>query len=195
MPAACGAPTATLAANAVHILALSPCLSDRASLQVSFLKQNITGWQAVGCAPSSSLSGSSTNDAAGMSIEKCLNICAGKNQQFAGLSAGTTCTCSSSFSTSQVSSGYACDTVCPGDPNGAAPCLNLSTLLTPSFRVLRRDEPRGGVQRRRRRVHPAEPDCDADAHCDAAANGLAEPDQPWNGPTVRPGQLSTSLKF
>jgi hypothetical protein len=92
----CGAPTATQKPG-----------------DVSFLKK-IDGWQAVGCAASSSFSGQATTSSS-MTVESCLNTCVGKNMKFAGLSNGNTCTCASSFNTGGVSSSYACNLACSGD--------------------------------------------------------------------------------
>ena len=99
----CGAPTTTEPAS-----------------KVSFLKA-IDGWQAVGCAAEPSgqslLTGGTTTDA-GMTVEKCLNTCAGKGFKFAGLKNMNTCSCGSSVDTSKISSTYACNFACAGDATG-----------------------------------------------------------------------------
>ncbi|KAL1732013.1 hypothetical protein EV714DRAFT_248189 [Schizophyllum commune] len=97
----CGAPTTTQSVD-----------------EVSWLKSGIDGWEPVGCAAEAQgqtlLTGGSSTDAA-MTIEKCLSSCASKGLQFAGLKAGTTCSCGNSLDTSKVSSSYACNVPCPGD--------------------------------------------------------------------------------
>ncbi|KAI0682529.1 hypothetical protein C8T65DRAFT_624476 [Cerioporus squamosus] len=98
----CGAPTSTEPAS-----------------KVSFLKA-VDGWQAVGCAaePSgTSLLTGGTTTGGGMTIEKCLNTCATKGFKFAGLKNKNICSCGNSFDTSKVSSSYACNLACEGDPS------------------------------------------------------------------------------
>jgi hypothetical protein len=104
-PSGCGAPTTTEPMSAV-----------------SFLKQDITGWQAVGCAAAPSgqalLTGGSTTDS-GMTVEKCLNSCATKGMKFAGLYGTNVCQCGNSVDTSKISPNYSCNLPCAGDAAGA----------------------------------------------------------------------------
>lgn len=53
-----------------------------------------------------------------MTIEKCLNNCAGKGMKFAGLKNRNVCSCGNSFDMSKVSGAYACNLACEGNLNG-----------------------------------------------------------------------------
>lgn len=114
-------PIQTGPANATPVSGCGATTATKAASAVSWLKKDIDGWQAVGCAAEpqgQNLLTGGTTTGGGMTVEKCLNNCATKGFKFAGLKNKNVCSCGNSFDASKVSSAYACNLACEGNLNG-----------------------------------------------------------------------------